>query len=719
MAFCLKVTLMALALLAMLTTASVRCDEDAAADPLSDAIKPGLIGRYSAGEGAAGDEAACARIDPSIAFDWSDGTPDDRLPDGPFSVNWEGVVRIDHDDVYRFSAIAGGAVRIWVDERLVYASGPQAIRGATPLTYGYHPIRVSYVAQGHKARVRLVWSSDHFGPETVNPRYLAHPVAVESGVARQLLHDRGREIVERYGCARCHAIPGVDRTRRPGLAMPQASQINRDWLARWLRDPQSVRPGTRMGSPGGTPAEIEELISLLLVFLRMPDITERIEPKWRCGDRRDPLDGRELGVTISAGRKRFYELGCSACHAPENPREIDATRAPSLADLGSKWSKAYLRELLQDPLGRHPNGGMPGYQLNRTELDGLVAYMSRFHGLDPLPGVAARTSTARAGHAGPGAVTASQPDPQVLEQGKRLIQRRGCYACHHHPENKLMEGPVLGATSKKPATGCLRPDRAASVAPFYLLKPDDRAAVETFLAGRPPNPSQVASGELAEKTIRHRLDCFACHLRDGAGGEQLARTLTPYLASDRTANKTAILPPDLSGVGSRLLPAWIDDSLAGNAPSNRPWLTVAMPRFWLTDAERTQIARRLAVADEIPGLAAGAQPAVPAELQSASTALLGSRGFNCANCHWLGTGRSQDTKSAPDLSLASRRVSRAWYDRWLAGPSRIVPGTPMPAFTVPAAGIANEDFAIQREVLWRHLEGLPAGRGTGERKTTQ
>ncbi len=63
-------------------------------------LAPGLIGRYFIGRPEG--KPACTRIDPSVAFQWSGGMPDDRLPLGSFSATWNGQVRVDREGEYRF-----------------------------------------------------------------------------------------------------------------------------------------------------------------------------------------------------------------------------------------------------------------------------------------------------------------------------------------------------------------------------------------------------------------------------------------------------------------------------------------------------------------------------------------------------------------------------------------------------------------------------------------
>lgn len=673
-----------------------------AAEPDRPAVAPGLIGRYFAP--AEGAEPRCVRVDPGVAFDWTDGTPDDRLPAGGFRVVWEGLLRVQQRGQYGFSAQAQGHVQIWIQGRNAYPPKPGETLSTLTLDAGDWPLRVAYDAPAARAKIHLIWQSTAFPAEVINPRYLGHLTAAEAPVAGQLAHERGRSVVERYGCARCHPITGVDRSRKPGLPMPHVGQMNAQWVVRWIRNPQSVRPGTRMGAPGGTPQEIDQMIANLLGLVALPEVCAISDPRWQCGASPDPLDSLDrakFDELAGAGRRRFYELGCSACHAPETPQDIDPTRGPTLADLGSKWSRAYMRQLMLDPVGRHPTGGMPAYKLDAIDLDRLVAYMSTFTLPEPPGAPAIQTPLVPARFVIPAGKSAL--DPTVFAEAKLPIRKRLCYACHS-PENTPVDGPVLDPAKAQWDRGCLRLDRSASYAPQFTLTPDDRRAVIAFLAGRPAKAVALASGEAAQRMMAERLSCFACHRRDGAGAETLTRTLAHYLNGDPLLKAGPMTPPDLSGVGVRLVGPWMDKVLAGKASSNRPWLTLKMPDFGLSEAERNRFAARLACADQIPDIQDPASRTLPDDIPFAGTALIGSRGFNCVNCHFVGVSDYREGKSAPDFTMAAQRINRAWFHRWISNPARILPGVTMPAFQTPVKGVAGDDLSLQKEILWRFLQ---------------
>lgn len=94
------------------------------------------------------------------------------------------------------------------------------------------------------------------------------PMRVAGGEA-----DRGRIAIERYGCAACHAIPGI-----PGhgaaVGPPLVHMAERGYIAgvlpntpegmvNWLRDPPAVDPLTAMPKLGLSRAEAADVAAYL------------------------------------------------------------------------------------------------------------------------------------------------------------------------------------------------------------------------------------------------------------------------------------------------------------------------------------------------------------------------------------------------------------------------------------------------------------------------
>ena len=80
--------------------------------------------------------------------------------------------------------------------------------------------------------------------------YSSHPASEESIAA-------GRELFMRLKCQQCHAVGGSPANGgdaavpAPNLALA-GNRLQPDWIARWVRDPQAIVPGTKMPNFFGT-----------------------------------------------------------------------------------------------------------------------------------------------------------------------------------------------------------------------------------------------------------------------------------------------------------------------------------------------------------------------------------------------------------------------------------------------------------------------------------
>ncbi|MER7503901.1 cytochrome c [Nonomuraea pusilla] len=86
--------------------------------------------------------------------------------------------------------------------------------------------------------------------------------------------ERGRTLIAHYGCASCHTVPGVRGA--DGLVGPPLTSFgersyiagelvnNGQNLQRWIRDPQSVEPGTAMPKLGVTAEDARDIAAYLL-----------------------------------------------------------------------------------------------------------------------------------------------------------------------------------------------------------------------------------------------------------------------------------------------------------------------------------------------------------------------------------------------------------------------------------------------------------------------
>jgi len=88
--------------------------------------------------------------------------------------------------------------------------------------------------------------------------------------------------------------------------------------------------------------------------------------------------------------------------------------------------------------------------------------------------------------------------------------------------------------------------------------------------------------------------------------------------------------------------------------------------------------------------------------------LVGFQGYGCVSCHvWNGKQLADPDPGAvgTDLTRVNGRIRRDWFDRYLEGPMRFHPGTPMPAIfqkgkNAQLTTVLDGDPTKQRDPLW-------------------
>ncbi len=98
------------------------------------------------------------RVDPSINFDWGNGSPDPSIPSDHFSARW---IRTDTFTAgsYQFSVIADDGVRLYIDNNLVIDKwidqSPTTYTVSQSLSAGTHTIKMEYYENGGGAVAKL------------------------------------------------------------------------------------------------------------------------------------------------------------------------------------------------------------------------------------------------------------------------------------------------------------------------------------------------------------------------------------------------------------------------------------------------------------------------------------------------------------------------------------------------------------------------------------
>ena len=438
-------------------------------------------------------------------------------------------------------------------------------------------------------------------------------------------------------------------------------------------------------------------------------------------------------------------------------------QGPNLAGVASKVNKDWVYQWLKRPRGYWHDTNMPNLRLTDQEALDVTAFLMtlKHESFDKLGGIAQNDMIMRTVAAelkvseqqeSTGAaiaiVDAWTPREQTLYVGKKLVKHYGCFGCHqidtykdtspigteltewgskliarlafnHAPIDKtrfdfaftkLINPRIydLGMAStdrplerlKMPRFG-LTPVEAADIATFLIGLVNDPVPEKSLFA-----PNQRQKEIIRGRQVMKRYNCQACHMIEGEGGD-----IWPVV---QQANWR---PPDLLGQGAKTNPAWLFKFLKDPAfvlqysPKGedrvRPWHSIRMPTFEMSDEETRALVRYFAaLSREASDFESGAGDSLAhkgegypktfslkdptdAEGKRMVDKTVYSRveeaeamfaEYACKSCH------SND----PDVPMANRapnfrhtfngRLRDAWIARWLWGPYKLQRGTKMPTF---------------------------------------
>lgn len=482
----------------------------------------------------------------------------------------------------------------------------------------------------------------------------------------------GRRLIGEANCVACHDIPGfrIDEVRAPRLESV-GHKARPDWIARWLKEPKTYLPRSRMPNFRLEADEIEALSAFLLSQRAVAPL-DASAVDWK---RADPVRGRAL----------FGEARCVSCHAIEGR---GGTLGPELTQVGSKVRREWLFSFLKEPFRDQPETLMVHYRLSTDQIRDVVAYLTT-ELVDPE----APAAPPEIGYL----------DPKRVEAGRAVFVKHGCYSCHRFAGMQGLGkiGPSLSGVgdravdepveSKAPLTlpnwAFLKLQRPESLAepsrmPTYNLSDREAAAVTVALlslraadlpasrvTNEPVVPPYEPHGEFGALVRRYR--CLSCHRIRGSGGD------------------LSTVP--LDRIGSQLQRGYLQSYLASPG-AVRVSVEERMPQFYMTPAEARTLADYFATVFVDDGLEAPVAT-------SPGGARLGQQIFErlgCRGCHIVG---GHGGYVGPDLSDSGRRLKPGWTMAWLLKPQKWKPGTLQPDY-----GLTQEEA----QALTAYLMSLSA-----------
>lgn len=549
---------------------------------------------------------------------------------------------------------------------------------------------------------------------------------------------KAKQIVYESGCFGCHEIKGYGEAPKIGPPLNNlTAKTTPEWIFSWVRNPKEYNPHTRMPNFEFNEEQAEAITAYLVKIGN--------ESEYRTMRTR----GTYAGGSVTAGKKLFESVGCQACHTLGDTQVVRQTRetsydiAPELTRVGSKVSPDWLFDWLKNPRHYNAEARMPSLRLTDDEARNLVAFLSaqkddRPSGVPPL----------------------NLSSEERILRGDRLIREYGCAGCHSIKgmENegkvsvslsdfgrKKYEQMDYGDTKELSKYGKeeyveyedgtvgvqhtwagwvwgkmkharrYQTERIPQKMPLYSFSDEEVSLLRMFLLSMSRDVPLPAYQHAFDKRMQDieegrrltlRYNCVQCHAVEDRGGYVVAQYEEPALG-----------PPLLpESQGAKVQEAWLHEFL--KTPSTiRPWLEIRMPTFSLTDAEISKVTKYFLGLSK-QDLSLRDYAATPIEEAYLAPGRRLFETYQCAKCHPTGNVRAGGEVSAsdlaPNLTLAAGRLKPEWIIDWLHDPSKLQPGTRMPAYFYEGKGpdetVFQGDAAQQIKALKTYVWSLGAPR---------
>jgi mono/diheme cytochrome c family protein len=303
-------------------------------------------------------------------------------------------------------------------------------------------------------------------------------------------------------------------------------------------------------------------------------------------------------------------------------------------------------------------------------------------------------------------------DADRAARGRDWFTRLNCGACHAGQDLPAGRPAIpLPSLRDHASQGCLA-DTVPAAAPEYAINASQRTALRASLARAAFLETSPVPDRQAESTLT-RLNCYACHSRDGLGGPVATGHSDWFqVVGEVDLGDEGRIPPALTGVGAKLRTEWLTQVLR-EGTKVRPYMATRMPVF-----AAPQVADLPAVLRSTDRKPDAPAPAPITERDAKfGWKLVGNDGLGCIACHTFGKYGSLGIP-ALGLDTMGRRLEWDWFRRYLPDPVALRPGTRMPTFWPDGRAVndtilgGNTDAQIR--ALWAYLSGgdqaeVPAG----------
>jgi mono/diheme cytochrome c family protein len=572
----------------------------------------------------------------------------------------------------------------------------------------------------------------HKVPQPMIPLQYAEGMCIKchQGVERLPLADnlnKGRELVEQYGCYACHKIEGWQHLKKPGPSLVKVTGKipSKEFIKNWIWNPFAYNPKSQMpqyfsqlnnSSPKFKEKNIAEVNSMAEYIIKTSKSYQGLNTY--------------TGGSVDAGKELVQKVGCIGCHmikgVDEQWAKVENRSGPYLSALGSKVDPNWLVSWLKKPDHYDPTTIMPSFRLTDKEANDIAAFLlsqknEEFAALTfPALNRSLRDeilvedyfSAFETLDAAKKKLETMSDEERTMELGKKSINKYGCYSCHNINgfEGDLPQiGPELTKEGSKPVeqfgfgqqhqvphsregwltqhlkapsiwdVGVPKAFKDLNKMPNFHLPDDEVDAIVGMILGQVSDKIPLAGQKILDanekyaeegRKVMNKYNCYGCHKIDGMGGK-----LSEAFEDQNYG------PPYLKSEGKRVQTEWLYNFLRNVHPI-RTYVNTRMPSFNFTEEELNKIVMGFQAASG-EGTFQEKFKVVwePGEREAAQKMW---NELACTTCHTIGF--TNETPQAPNLHHAKNRLRTSWIEAWLAGPTNFVSYTSMPAFWDDGSG---------------------------------
>ncbi|OGU18104.1 MAG: hypothetical protein A2475_11660 [Ignavibacteria bacterium RIFOXYC2_FULL_35_21] len=493
------------------------------------------------------------------------------------------------------------------------------------------------------------------------------------------LHNKGKELIEKYNCVSCHDLPGIPKQYTPDLNGVGTKIKNKQWLIDWLKNPSLYATNARM--PNFKLSETE--VTILSDFLFSFKERRNSQSLYPLPEYYNTLKKDEDFIKL--GKVSFSEARCISCHSIEGK---GGKLAIDLIKVASKASEKWIYSCIKNPKAIMPGVEMTQFGFSDKEAAAITAYIEsefvdwninedEIQNIKPVTGYYEKGieiyNKYNCGgchkldikeikeNKGPELTTISNKKLYQIEWGKSNLK----HSLYEYLENKLETPRAFGENTRMPEYKFYKEEITAITA--YLLAQRNNEVPQNYLVRKnkvQPFKPQGVIGKTFEK-----YSCLKCHSVNDYGGK---------------------IAPDLAKVGSQLNRDWIRKYF--NIPySLRAIVEERMPKLFISTEEVEMLLdyfESVFIDDNLDFKLNLTEK--PEELEKGK--MLFKEKYGCQSCHIIdGSGGYV----GPPLDNVGERLKPTWIYSWIKNPQKYKANT-----IDPKTGMNEEDLLLITSYLF-------------------